>query len=369
MKRVIRFQRTRYYFFAFSICLTLAGVAGYLLRGGFNLGVDFRAGVALQFQVAPPSFSIQYSGPGTAAIDIPSGEQALTAAGDFIVTVTAPDGSRTSVPFKWNDYATIQQFSEALQSKVSGLTVQLKGDPNASPKELLPLVRTADITAAPFTLNLQPQAVGGAPVTISEVRSVLAPLGSFDLQEVSAPVNQQFIARVQASGDDPSFQTATQQKLTDLLGKAYGADHVVVQSVNFVGPKMARSLGVQAVWLTPGTVDPFSPKVVRSAMGAHFRLPIHSLTWEAIRQGLAPQPGSPALRVYLSDSGGGLPYTQADFRSPLALVIGGEAEGASLQAQELASERVHIPMPGAAESLNAAVAAAIFMFEVTRQRQ
>ena len=63
MKRVIHFQRTRYWFFAFSAVLFIVGVVFYVVNGGFNLGVDFKAGIALQFQVAPASFALQYTGP------------------------------------------------------------------------------------------------------------------------------------------------------------------------------------------------------------------------------------------------------------------------------------------------------------------
>ena len=59
---------------------------------------------------------------------------------------------------------------------------------------------------------------------------------------------------------------------------------------------------------------------------------------------------------------------QADFRSPLALIIGGEAEGASEQARKLASWLVGIPMLGNVESLNAGAAGSVLMFEVLRQR-
>lgn len=126
--------------------------------------------------------------------------------------------------------------------------------------------------------------------------------------------------------------------------------------------RTASAAGVQAVLLPPGAADAYAPKVVRSAMGAHFRLPIHSLSWPEIHSDLR------LVRVYLADPRGELPYTQADFRSPLALIVGGEAAGAGGQAQTLADCRVHIPMPGGAESLNAAVAAAVLMFEVVRQR-
>lgn len=128
--------------------------------------------------------------------------------------------------------------------------------------------------------------------------------------------------------------------------------------------RTAAAAGVGAVFLPPGTVDPFSPKVLRAGMGAHFRLPIHSYSWEEI--GARLQAG--ALEVYLAAAGAGQAHTRSDFRQPLALIIGGEAEGAGSEAQHLAGARVHIPMPGGVESLNAAIAAGILMFEVVRQR-
>ena len=132
--------------------------------------------------------------------------------------------------------------------------------------------------------------------------------------------------------------------------------------------RTAAAAGVQAVVLPPGATDPFAPKVVRSAMGAHFRLPIQIVSWPEIRAYVKPSGEGIPLVIYLADSTGGVAYTQADFRSPLALIVGGEAEGAGVEAQLLADARVHISMPGEAESLNAAVAAAILMFEVVHQR-
>ena len=126
--------------------------------------------------------------------------------------------------------------------------------------------------------------------------------------------------------------------------------------------RTALAAGVQAVFCPPDTVDAFAPKVLRAGMGAHFRLPVHSLDWEAIAGHLAP------LQVYLAAVQEGLSYTQANFRSPLALIVGGEAQGAGPQARRLAQAQVHIPMPGGSESLNAAVAAGILLFEVARQR-
>ena len=125
--------------------------------------------------------------------------------------------------------------------------------------------------------------------------------------------------------------------------------------------RTAAAAGVQAVLLPPETTDAFAPKVVRSGMGAHFRLPIHSTTWEEIREQIKD------LQVYLADMDGQSCW-ESDLRQPLALIIGGEAEGASDEARKLATQKISIPMAGNVESLNAGVAGSVLMFEVVRQR-
>ena len=126
--------------------------------------------------------------------------------------------------------------------------------------------------------------------------------------------------------------------------------------------RSAAAAGVQAVLIPPETADAFSPKAVRAGMGAHFRLPVVSLGWDEIRTQVT------GCAVFLADSQGQTSCWGADFRQPLALIVGGEAEGASQSARELADRLVNIPMPGKIESLNAAAAGAILMFEVVRQR-
>jgi RNA methyltransferase, TrmH family len=126
--------------------------------------------------------------------------------------------------------------------------------------------------------------------------------------------------------------------------------------------RTGAAAGVEAVFLPPETADAWAPKVVRAGMGAHFVLPIQALNWDEIRT------RTRGLQIHLADMEGAVSCWEADFRSPLALIVGGEAEGASLPAREMATGRVSIPMPGRTESLNAAAAGAILMYEVLRQR-
>ena len=126
--------------------------------------------------------------------------------------------------------------------------------------------------------------------------------------------------------------------------------------------RTAWATGVQAVLLTPDSTDAFSPKVLRSGMGAQLQLPIYSLAWEQVRGYIT------SIEIYLADMDGKSCW-ETDLRQPLALIIGGEAEGASEEARKLVTQKISIPMSGNVESLNAGVAGSVLMFEVVRQRK
>jgi TrmH family RNA methyltransferase len=126
--------------------------------------------------------------------------------------------------------------------------------------------------------------------------------------------------------------------------------------------RTAAAAGADEVLLGPGTVDVYNPKAIRGAMGAHFHLPVAAMTWPGISSHLT------GMSTWLADARGAIPYTEVDWTKPCALIVGGEAEGASPEAEKLATGRVSIPLQNGIESLNAAVAAAIILFEAQRQR-
>lgn len=126
--------------------------------------------------------------------------------------------------------------------------------------------------------------------------------------------------------------------------------------------RTAGAAGVQLVLLAPGCVDPYNPKVVRSAMGAHFRVPLIEPTWGEMATYTQP------LNVYFATGDGDLSYSDVDWTQPWALVIGNEAHGVGKAAQKLSGQTVMIPMAMQTESLNAAVATGVILFEAQRQR-
>jgi TrmH family RNA methyltransferase len=127
--------------------------------------------------------------------------------------------------------------------------------------------------------------------------------------------------------------------------------------------RTALAAGAEAVFLTGDTVDPYNPKVVRGAMGAHFHLPIRWLGPAELAPALA------GLQAWVAEAGQGSAYYNVDWRVPSAVVIGSEAGGPGAATRELDAGRIRIPIAPASESLNAAVAAAVILFEIARQRR
>ncbi len=132
--------------------------------------------------------------------------------------------------------------------------------------------------------------------------------------------------------------------------------------------RTALAADVYAVLLTANCVDCYNPKVLRSAAGAHVALPIEAdLTWEAIAEKVASHCASNP-RALLAEAGSPHVYYEQDLVTPFALIIGNEAQGPSPEARVLATRAISIPLANDVESLNAAMAAGIILYEAVRQR-
>ena len=127
--------------------------------------------------------------------------------------------------------------------------------------------------------------------------------------------------------------------------------------------RVAAGAGCEHVILAPGSVDAYNPKVIRGGMGAHARLNLCSMEWGEIRAACQQR------HVWVAEASGATTYDAVDWREPSALVIGSEADGISAAAGALAYGAVSIPLSSQLESLNAAVACGVILFEAARQRR
>lgn len=126
--------------------------------------------------------------------------------------------------------------------------------------------------------------------------------------------------------------------------------------------RTAAAAGFEVVLLSPDCVDPYNPKVLRSGMGAHFRIPILELKWFEIADYTSK------MAVYVADGTAETRYMDMDFTQSFALVIGNEAHGVHNTDKLGHVVPIAIPMATDTESINAGVAAGVLMFEAQRQR-
>lgn len=129
--------------------------------------------------------------------------------------------------------------------------------------------------------------------------------------------------------------------------------------------RTADACGVNAVFLSKGSVDLYNPKTLRATMGSVFHIPVfQNISLDEMAMELREK-GIPLYAAHLQ--GRQYPYS-LNLRRACAFLIGNEARGLSEEAAALCDSYVKIPMPGQAESLNASVAAAVLLYEVVRQR-
>ena len=129
--------------------------------------------------------------------------------------------------------------------------------------------------------------------------------------------------------------------------------------------RTAEAAGVSGIVLTPGCADPLSPKVVRSSMGAIFRVPF---VIEEDLSGCIQRLEEKGITCYAARLDAAESYDKCDLTAPCALLIGNEGNGLSKEVIDKASKGIFIPMSGKTESLNAAVSASILSYEARRQR-
>lgn len=128
--------------------------------------------------------------------------------------------------------------------------------------------------------------------------------------------------------------------------------------------RTAVAAGYKAVMLIKGCADIYSPKVLRATAGMIFDLPVLFAEDAGSAVDILHSLG---LKVFVTEPEAELAYYETDLSRGAALVIGNEGRGVSEELVALADERITLPMEGSVESLNAAVAAAILMYERVRR--
>jgi TrmH family RNA methyltransferase len=156
-----------------------------------------------------------------------------------------------------------------------------------------------------------------------------------------------------------------------LLGaRPKGAELVVVlagiQDPGNLGTilRSAEAFGAAGVVSLPGTVSAWNPKAVRASAGSVFRVPLLAASERECLEELHEA----GLKVLATTVHAAQPAELVDMAGPVALIIGNEGSGVADELAAKADARVTLPCPGPVESLNAAVAASVLLYEAARQR-
>ncbi|MCF7928488.1 MAG: protein translocase subunit SecF [Spirochaetales bacterium] len=240
MKRVINFIKLRYIMFVVSAVVIVAGLIGTNLAGGYNLGIDFQAGLNLRIQIVPPAMSVDYTGEGQATFftDSDGAELEIVSGGEV-----------TKYTYRYTQYPTLGNLEESLE-EVEGLQVDLEVGESASTYRLIGMnypVQVSEETAV-VTLQLAEGEPLNAP--IGAVRDALSPIETYQIQTVGNEQNQEYLIRVEDPTGDPGFTEKKSSEIVGLLQNAFPDSQVVTKQSDYVGPRFSEDLSQQAFTLT-----------------------------------------------------------------------------------------------------------------------
>lgn len=237
MKRVINFTKIRFIMFAVSAVLIIAGVAGTVAMGGWNLGIDFQSGLSQRVQIAPVAMEVSYSGTEEARFNVLNGEVS--------VDVFNTDGKTESFSFMLADYSSVAELAGAM-AEVPSLII----NPAASTVEaskLLSLAFLVDLSEESAVVNYTNEGAASF-IAIDELRSVLSETGDPQIQVVGNADAQEFLIRLEDDGSK-NFSEAAAGKIFKLLEAEYGTGAVIVKQSDYVGPRFSADLGKSVILL------------------------------------------------------------------------------------------------------------------------
>ena len=244
MKRVIQFSRFFIPACVFSLVIIISGITGYVQKDGFNMGIDFRAGLIQEIQLVPRAFSLNYNGSGNAVVSL--NNTALT------ITVSGVGVQGYSAQYLLADYNTIGAFAQALdQAEGISANIVVPGstafrtfvlDTQAAP--ILPDSASGDYWVHYLSFTAE-------EVPLDEIRSAIASFGNPAVQVLGDPADRHFMIRMQDSDLGNNFNTAD---IGTALEKYFGIGEVAVTGSNYVGSRFSKNLADQAVWLLGATL-------------------------------------------------------------------------------------------------------------------
>jgi len=238
MRKVINFTKLRYIMFAVSVLLVIGGIAATVMQGGFNLGIDFQAGLTQRVQIAPVAFSATYDGTDDVTINVENET--------LVVEVRGEEGVET-YNFPFTQYGTIGSLTSALNDIDGISTINVLDAGTASDRIVTGLKYPQELSPEPVDVNVRNDD-SESYIIIDEVREALRDLDSPRVQVVGSSFHQEFLIRT----EDPTGNQKDnlEASIRAELEKVFGDGTAVVKQSEYVGPRFSRTLAQQSVTLT-----------------------------------------------------------------------------------------------------------------------
>ncbi|MDR2758841.1 MAG: protein translocase subunit SecF [Spirochaetaceae bacterium] len=237
MKRVIHFSKAFFPAAIISTVLIILGIIGYVILGGFELGVDFQAGLIQEVQFSPTAFNLTYTGLGNASVSMDRS--------GFYIVISGSGVEGITHSFPYVEYKTIGSLLGGIRNKgVEGLAVlDQSAMDNISSQSLIQSAQgNPQLSSVPYGIHYLPP--NAPPIRIDDVRLALLPLGTVSVQVLGLQEERRFMIRMEDS--EINGRGIPADKIISTLEANFGTGGVAVTRSDYVGSRFSKQLTDQA---------------------------------------------------------------------------------------------------------------------------
>ncbi|AEJ19969.1 protein translocase subunit SecF [Gracilinema caldarium] len=236
MKQILKFSRFFLPAVILSLVLIISGIVGYVVYGGFNLGVDFQAGLIQEIQFAPTAIKLTYTGKGVAGISMDKNK--------LEIIISGSDVEKRTYTYTYASYPTLGSMIDAM-SGIEGLAVEVVASRDVATNTLVQSAQgNPRLGSVPYGIHYITSDVG--LIHIAEVRKALASLGNVSVQNLGQPKERKFLIRVEDKGTEQEFAKHTAEQISSALTNAFGEGQVAISRTDYVGARFSKHLTEQA---------------------------------------------------------------------------------------------------------------------------
>ncbi|AEF81822.1 protein translocase subunit SecF [Leadbettera azotonutricia] len=235
MKRIIPFSKFFLPAIILSILLAVGGIVGYVTEG-FNMGVDFQAGLLQEIQFAPGAFQVTYNGRGNASISL--------SRTNLTIVISGAGVEEEQHDFPFASYPAVNDLVRGLQA-IDGISASASSSVGSIRSSWLVVSAQSSPQLGSVPYNVHYLSPDEQVIPIEDVRSALLPLGTVSVQSLGEPAERRFMVRMEDS-DIEGGQGVPAEKIISTLETAFGHGGVAVNKSDYVGSRFSKQLADQA---------------------------------------------------------------------------------------------------------------------------